>query len=197
MALPIVSSRLASLRRRWITRLGWYPGDWVWLSLPTLAVAAAGAAIAIVVTEHRHRSTPHFANVAAAIPLNEPATNSQIASTPVSTVDTSKLPTAPEPGKNVANGKTPWPANEDGWTIVLVSYPQTFGQAQAAATARQAAKSGLNQVGVIDSNLYASLQPGYYVVFTGIYGSKGDADAAVATAKQAGFPGAYSRQIAR
>jgi hypothetical protein len=50
---------------------------------------------------------------------------------------------------------------------------------------------------VLDSSLYASLQPGYYVVFTGIYASKADADAAVATARQAGFGGAYSRQIAR
>jgi hypothetical protein len=49
---------------------------------------------------------------------------------------------------------------------------------------------------VIDSSRYASLQPGYYVVFTGIYGSKADADAAVATARQAGFAGAYSREIA-
>jgi hypothetical protein len=39
--------------------------------------------------------------------------------------------------------------------------------------------------------------PGYYVVFTGIYGSKALADAAVSTARQAGFGGAYSRQIAR
>ena len=61
----------------------------------------------------------------------------------------------------------------------------------------KAAKAGLAQAGVIDSSLYASLQPGYYVVFTGIYGSKADADAAVATARQAGFGGAYSRQIAR
>jgi hypothetical protein len=52
-------------------------------------------------------------------------------------------------------------------------------------------------VGVLDSSRYASLQPGYYVVFTGIYASKSDADAAVGTARQAGFGGAYSRQIAR
>jgi len=197
MSLPVVTGRLPSMRRRWITRLGWYPGDWVWLSLPTLAVAAAGAAIAIVVTDHRHANGASFANVAAAVTLGEPAANPQISSSPVSTVDTSKLPTAPEPGGKVQNGKTPWPANENGWTIVLVSYPQTFGQAQAAATAGKAASSGLGQVGVLDSNLYASLQPGYFVVFTGIYPSKGDADAAVATAKQAGFPGAYSREIAR
>ena len=52
-------------------------------------------------------------------------------------------------------------------------------------------------MGVLDSSNYASLQPGYYVVFTGVYPAKTDADAAVATARQAGFGGAYSRQIAR
>jgi hypothetical protein len=90
-----------------------------------------------------------------------------------------------------------WPANETGWTIVLVSYPKTFGHPQALATATKAASKGLNQVGIVDSSSYASLQPGYYVVFAGIYGSRADADAAVGTARQAGFPGAYSREIAR
>ena len=42
-----------------------------------------------------------------------------------------------------------------------------------------------------------SLQPGYFVVFSGIYASKADADAGVGTARGAGFGGAYSRQIAR
>jgi hypothetical protein len=80
---------------------------------------------------------------------------------------------------------------------VLVSYPKTNGAAAAQQTAAKAAKSGLGKVGVLDSSSYASLQPGYLVVFTGIYGSKADADAAVSTAHQAGFGGAYSRQIAR
>jgi hypothetical protein len=89
----------------------------------------------------------------------------------------------------------PWPAHGNGWTIVLVSYPKVNGRPAALQTATKAA-SRLNQVGVIDSSLHASLQPGYYVVFTGIYGSKADADAGVSTARQAGFGGAYSRQIA-
>jgi hypothetical protein len=114
-------------------------------------------------------------------------------------VDTSTLPKAPEPGVSGAgaNGRTAWPAGESGWTIVLVSYPKALGQSQALATATRAARKGLNEVGVIDSSDYASLQPGYLVVFTGIYGAKADADAAVSTARQAGFGGAYSRQIAR
>jgi hypothetical protein len=80
---------------------------------------------------------------------------------------------------------------------VLVSYPKTNGRPSARTTASRAARAGLPQVGILDSSGFASLQPGYLVVFTGIYGSKDDADAAVATARQAGFGGAYSRQIAR
>jgi len=171
LVLPEVSGRLPSLRRRWIRRLGWYPGDWIWVSILTLVVAEP-----------------------APVPT---------ATTPA-TVDTSKLPTAPEPTTTAPvkppgpkNGRFAWPKNENGWTIVLVSYPKTNGRPSALQTADKAARSGLNQVGVLDSSLYASLQPGYYVVFTGVYPAKADADAAVATARQAGFGGAYSRQIAR
>jgi hypothetical protein len=197
-ALPVVSGRLAAMRRTWIGRIGWYPGDWMWLSLASLAVAAAGAAVAVAVSEHRQSTHRGFETVAGAVSLREPATQVPARTTPTGKVDTSKLPTAPEPGAAApGNGRTQWPANQTGWTIVLVSYPKTFGHPQALATATTAAKKGLDQVGVVDSSRYASLQPGYYVVFAGIYGSRADADAAVGTARQAGFPGAYSRQIAR
>jgi hypothetical protein len=119
-------------------------------------------------------------------------------------VGTSTLPTAPEPTTKTTtpaktpskNGRVSWPAHANGWTIVLVSYPKVNGRPAALQTAAKAARS-LRQVGVLDSSVYASLQPGYFVVFTGIYGSKSDADAGVSTARQAGFGGAYSRQIAR
>ena len=140
-----------------------------------------------------------FVSVAGAVPLREPTTQVPGSATPTTgKTDTAHLPTAPEPGAAApGNGRTVWPASQTGWTIVLVSYPKTFGHPQALATATQAAKKGLNQVGVVDSSLYASLQPGYYVVFAGIYASRADSDAAVGTARQAGFPGAYSREIAR
>jgi hypothetical protein len=202
LVLPEVSGRLPSWRRRWIRRLGWYPGDWIWLSLLTLVVAAAGAASAIVLTRHVNDNGSVF-TAPPAVSVTEPITVPTV-TTPVK-VNTSTLPTAPEqtttapltspPGTK--NGRFVWPKNENGWTIVLVSYPKTNGRPSALQTADKAARSGLNQVGVLDSSLYASLQPGYYVVFTGVYPAKTDADAAVATARQAGFGGAYSRQIAR
>jgi hypothetical protein len=207
LALPRVDGRLPSLRRRWIRRLGWYPGDWIWVSLLTLLVAAAGAAAAIYLTQRNDAAGSVFvASTAAPVTVPRPVPST----TAPPTGDTSTLPTAPEPTTSTAakpkprpkpkgpkNGRLAWPANENGWTIVLVSYPKTTGRPAALQTADRAAKTGLHQVGILDSSRYASLQPGYFVVFTGIYPGKSDADAAVATARQAGFGGAYSRQIAR
>jgi hypothetical protein len=197
LRLPQLNGRVPALRRSWIRRFGWYPGDWIWISLLTLLVAAAGAAVSIALTADRD-------NKSAVITAT---TNAPVAPpVPVSptTVGTSTLPTAPEPTTKTTtpaktppkNGRVSWPAHANGWTIVLVSYPKVNGRPAALQTAAKAARS-LRQVGVLDSSVYASLQPGYFVVFTGIYGSKSDADAGVSTARQAGFGGAYSRQIAR
>jgi hypothetical protein len=202
LKLPAVTGRIASLRRSWIRRFGWYPGDWVWLSLLTLVIAAAGAAVAIAATEQKKDNGSVFTATSRAT-VTEP-TALPTTTAPPPTVDTSTLPSAPEPTTSTPtkpagpkNGRYVWPANRNGWTIVLVSYPKTTGLTAAETTAARAAHSGLTQVGVLDSSRYASLQPGYYVVFTGIYASKSDADAAVSTARQASFGGAYSRQIAR
>ena len=203
LVLPEVTGRLPSLRRRWIRRLGWYPGDWVWVSLLTLVVATAGAVSAIVLTRHMNDTSGRVFTANPAVSVTEP-TPIPTATTPTTvTVYTGTLPTAPEPTTTAPkpdgpkNGRFPWPRNENGWTIVLVSYPKVNGRPSALRTADKASRSGLHQVGVLDSSLYASLQPGYYVVFTGVYPAKADADTAVATARQAGFGGAYSRQIAR
>jgi hypothetical protein len=198
LQLPPVTGTLPRLRRSWIRRLGWYPGDWVWVSLLTLAVAALGTVGAIVITKQRDSGSRTFtalASVPVAVPTAVPTVTTPVPG------DTTTLPTAPEPTTPAPtrnpNGRTVWPKNANGWTIVLVSYPKANGRPSALATATKAAKSGLPQVGILDSGGFASLQPGYFVVFTGIYGSKSDADAAVATTRQAGFGGAYSRQIAR
>jgi hypothetical protein len=37
LRLPVVVGTVPALRRRWLRRFGWYPGDWIWLTLPALA----------------------------------------------------------------------------------------------------------------------------------------------------------------
>src|SRR6476646_9647525 len=89
LALPIVEGRVPALRRRWLRRFGWYPGDWIWISLLTLLVAAAGA-IALPVA-HRKAGGETFSvppQVSAADPPAVPTP------APAATVDTSTLPTA-------------------------------------------------------------------------------------------------------
>jgi hypothetical protein len=201
LRLPAVTGTLPRLRRAWMRRFGWYPGDWVWISLLTLVVAAAGAATSIVLTEQKASGAGPTFTAPTTVPVVVPTAVPTTTAPP----GTTTLPKPPEPTTTAPvkkppgppNGRRAWPRNENGWTIVLVSYPKTNGRPSALATATKAARAHLSQVGILDSSGYASLQPGYFVVFTGIYGSKADADAGVSTARSAGFAGAYSRQIAR
>jgi len=47
---------------------------------------------------------------------------------------------------------------------------------------------------VLDSSRYASLHPGYYVVFTGVFDTEAEAASALQRAR-AVFPAAYQREI--
>jgi hypothetical protein len=195
-----------SLRRRWVRRLGWYPGDWIWVSLLTLLVAAAGAAAAILVTENNKANTGSTFVVPTRVSVANPTT----APPTVSTVNTATLPTAPEPTvsgptktKPASKPKPPpgalaeWPSGKSGYTVVLESVPTSTGRAFAVARAKRARAAGLGSVGVLDSSNYSSFHPGYYVVFSGIYGSPGDAAQAVGTAHARGFRDAYQKQVTR
>ena len=88
-----------------------------------------------------------------------------------------------------------WPARKDGFTIVLASVPTSRGRSEAEATARPALDAGLTQVGVLSSSDYLSLNPGYYVTFTGIYDTLAAARNDLASARILGFPRAYVREI--
>jgi hypothetical protein len=202
LRLPAVTGRLASLRRGWIRRFGWYPGDWVWVGLPTLLVAVAGAAVAIALTDESP-TKGGTTIVASTSRLPRAATQP----TPPSA---GTLPTAPEPtaagggstkaagsGSNQASGRVTWPATRDGWTIVLVSYPVARGRNAPQQTARRAAGLGLPEVGVLQSSDFSSLHPGYAIVFSGVYSSRADAEAALTSARATGFGTAYTREISR
>jgi len=201
LRLPEVNGTIPQLRRRWVRTFGWYPGDWIWVSLLTLLVAAAGATGAIVLTEHdRAGDTRTFR---ATPPLSGPVEPTVRQTTPRS-VDTSTLPTPPEPKPKprpkpaeLPNGRLTWPAGKSGWTIVLNSYPLTGGRVVPLAAASRAARAHLTQVGVLDSGNFSSLHPGYFVVFSGVYGSSNAADTALRTARSSGFASAYTRQISR
>lgn len=83
------------------------------------------------------------------------------------------------------SGVAEWPTDEDGWTIALAAVPQTAGRAAALVRARSARTKGLSQVGVLDSSRYASLHPGYWIVFSGVYSSEAEATSALEDARKA------------
>lgn len=82
-----------------------------------------------------------------------------------------------------ANRIVDWPVGQNGWTIALASLPQTGGKKAAVERAREAHKKGLTPVGVLDSSRYASLHPGYWVVFSGVYSSEAEATSALQPAR--------------
>jgi hypothetical protein len=99
--------------------------------------------------------------------------------------------TAPPPANPAAIA---WPSGKRGWTIVLLSLPQPNGRAAAEAKAKEARSAGLRNVGVLDSSKFASLHPGYYVVFTGVFDTEAEAASALQPARGV-FPAAYQREI--
>lgn len=136
---------------------------WALRALATGVVAAIGAAGAIALTG----SDTGGATVTTAV--------GGFATTPQG--QSEEAPVGP-------SGVADWPTDEDGWTIALAAIPQTSGRARAVSRARAARAKGLPQVGVLDSSRYASLHPGYWIVFTGVYSSEAEATSALDDARR-------------
>ena len=98
-------------------------------------------------------------------------------------------------GTTTTGSNVTWPPSKDGFTVVLKSVPTSNGRSQAEAAADKARTNGLSQVGVLNSSDFSSLNPGYYVTFSGIYDSVSQANAALSNARSKGFPTAYVREV--
>ncbi|MBA2361670.1 MAG: DUF1471 domain-containing protein [Actinobacteria bacterium] len=184
-----------ALASGWRRRMPWYPGDWVWPSLLALVVAVLSAAGAIVWTRDA-RSASSETIVGDTGPLPTVATTTMAeTTTPRRTVPTQTTATTAPPRPQPRRSLIEWPRGQNGWTLVLASLPTSAGRPQAVAKAREALRSGLAEVGVLDSSRYASLHPGYYVVFSGVYSSLGEAQDAVSKAASAGYQNAYARRV--
>jgi hypothetical protein len=198
LRLPVEAKGVVPrLGRAWRRQLGWYPGDWVWPSLLALLIAALAGIGAAAFVSH---DTKRAGYVTGTSPFGAPP--STIApperTTPTLTAPTTQAGTQPTPPQQTPApppALTEWPAGKSGWTVVLASLPTANGRAFALAQARAAEHSGLQAVGIIDSSQYASLHPGYYVLFSGVYTSLDDANTAATTAQSRGYRRAYARRI--
>lgn len=78
------------------------------------------------------------------------------------------------------------------YTVILASKPD---EAAARQVQREASDAGLD-AGVLNSNAFPSLRPGYWVVFSGAHSSQGDAAKRQSRARSLGYGDAYARFIA-
>jgi hypothetical protein len=181
-----------TISSRWRDR-PWYPGDWIWPVLVGLLIAGLATAVAIAVRDAGGQGTTVVATQPSGTvgpppppepPPPEPPTTGEPPPPP-------KSPPPPPPSNEILA----WPARTSGFTVVLESIPTSAGRALANRKARAAQKAGLDEVGVLNSSRYASLHPGYFVVFSGIFDSMADAQGTLETAQANGYQAAYARQI--
>ena len=181
---------------------------WLWAALAALLLVAlvSGAVVALAATDDGKSSEP-----ATSIPVvsTAPSTTSTVGvvttpstitiTPPTTTLGTTTFSTTTFGtttfGTTTTGSNVTWPPSKDGFTVVLKSVPTSNGRSQAEAAADKARTNGLSQVGILNSSDFSSLNPGYYVTFTGIYDTESQANAALPNARSKGFPTAYVREV--
>ena len=182
---------------------------WLWAALAALLLVAlvSGAVVALAATDDGKNSQPGTSipvvstapsttdtvgvvTQPGTITINPPTTTLGTTTFSTTTFGTTTAGTTTTTGGNVT-----WPPNKDGFTVVLKSVPTSNGRSPAEAAADKARTNGLSQVGVLNSTDFSSLNPGYYVTFTGIYDTESQANAALPNARSKGFPTAYVREV--
>jgi hypothetical protein len=186
---------------------------WLWTALAALLLVAltAGAIVALAATDDDKDAGPGASSATGptvppitidtlpdtTLPIPPPtttvATTTGLTTTTQSTTTTGSTTTG---STTTPNTIISWPAGTDGWTVILRSTPTSDGRGPADSAAQQAINAGLRQVGVLNSSDYDSLNPGYYVTFTGVYDTRDQALAALPNARSKGFPTAYDRRVA-
>jgi hypothetical protein len=191
--------RLPARAARW-QRSGLHRANPLWSALAILVLGALGALAAIVLAR---RDTGGETLVATNLPARTVLQTPPVIGTLAAGVPTTIAPplattTAPPPAANrpKVTTLTEWTAS-DGYTIVLASIPSANGRANAEEFAKQALAKGLAHVGVLDSQDFSSLHPGYFVVFSGFYRSNGAAASHISQVEAAGLGPAYARRITR
>jgi hypothetical protein len=181
---------------------------WLWAALAALLLVAlvSGAVVALAATDDGKSSGP-----STSIPVvsTAPSTTSTVGvvttpptitiNPPTTTLGTTTFSTTTFGtttfGTTTTGSNVTWPPSKDGFTVVLKSVPTSNGRSQAEAAADKARTNGLSQVGILNSSDFSSLNPGYYVTFTGIYDTESQANAALPNARSKGFPTAYVREV--
>ncbi len=102
------------------------------------------------------------------------------------------------PGSATAGSVTSeWPDGQDGFTIELGTLPKAgTTPADVESTKADLEGDGASGVAVLDSDLYPSLPTGNYVIYSGVFQTEAEAQAAL-TALQPSFPDAAVIEVSQ
>jgi hypothetical protein len=183
---------------------------WLWIALVALLLVAlaAGAIVALAATDDDGSPAAASSTGPTIPPTTGPITVEPPTAPTTITIPTTTGPTTtyqptttfPTTSTNPTTTTTGtiqfWPPNKDGFTVILKSTPVSEGRGPAESSAQQALNVGLPEVGILDSSNFTTLNPGYYVTFTGVYDTQSEAENALPRARTSGFPTAYVREVA-
>jgi hypothetical protein len=188
---------------------------WLWATLVALLLVAlvAGAIAAVAATRDENKGasrptrtaepavTETVGTITGTVPPRTTTAETILPTGPttvsVPTLTTTTAPTtttSPTTTTTSSGSIRSWPAGKDGYTIVLASIETSRGRAPAERRANDAIANGLPEVGILNSSDYLTLNPGYYVVFTGIYDTLGEARDDLPSARSF-QPNAYVREV--
>jgi len=183
---------------------------WLWAALLALFLVAlvAGAIAAVAATKDDDKGRlvistgPGTTAPVGAIPGTQTTGSTASIETitspttqTIATLDTSTLTTTTTATTTQSGSIRSWPQGKEGYTVVLASVETSKGRAAAERKANQAIANRLANVGILNSSDFLTLNPGYYVVFMGVYDSAAAAQSGLATARSRGFPLAYVREV--
>jgi hypothetical protein len=193
LRLPLDRGIGSAVGRAWRLEVSRYPGGWLWVVLVLLALTTFATVAAILASgegESAVRTIVATAPPPTARPTTPTLTAFQPTTTAPATTDTVTTTRPPRQTRPIE-----WPDGRSGHTVVVDSVPTATGREAAVRVARAAILAGLPRVGVLESSEFASLRPGYFVIFSGSYESEDEALAAVEAAQSRGYRRAYEREI--
>jgi cell division septation protein DedD len=156
-----------------------------------VTVVAAGLVLALVALSNSANpsisSTPAVGSSRPAATTPAAAATTRTTATTTRTTAASTTATTAPPTTTIAS----WPPGVTGFTVVLGVIPAKSG---ATASATKLAAAGI-PVGVLDSSDYSSMHPGDWIVFSGTYTTRAQADTAASQLKAKGQAGAYAFSV--
>ena len=162
--------------------------DWrVPLAIVGGVVAVTAAAFVFVLISLSNSSDRSAAAVVAAAPAT---TALPAAATTLQPPATTTAPAGAATTPSTATFAS-WPSGVTGYTVVLTDVPS---KAAATTSATRLAAAGI-PVGMLYSSDYSSLRPGDWIVFSGTFNTRAQADAAASRLQSKGQTGAYSFSI--